>query len=135
MSPPPSAVDDKIELAKERNHIAADRTLLAYVRLSLTLIGLGFGVDQTVGLLYSTAGAAIYPTRFAHFLGLLLVGAGIYALVAAAIDYQGEMRRLQQPEYHFTPRYRLGETVAIALMAIALLVLASILWRLWTTRS
>jgi hypothetical protein len=50
----------------------------------------------------------------------------------SAIDYQGEMRRLQQPDYRFTPRYRLGETVAIALMAVALLTLGNILWRLWS---
>ena len=125
-------MNEKIELAKERNHIAADRTILAYVRLSLTLIGLGFGVDQAVGLLYSKTGEAIAPTQLAHLLGLSLVGLGIYALMGAAMDYQGEMRRLQQREYHFTPRYRLGETVAIALMAIALLTFGGILWRLWS---
>jgi putative membrane protein len=129
--PPPKPLDETTELARERNRIAADRTLLAWVRLSLTLIGIGFGIDQTVTLLYSKIVDVINPYRLSHLLGLLLVGLGVYALILAMVDYRGELHRLQQPEYRFTPRYRLGETVAIALMAIAMLTFATILWRLW----
>ena len=34
------------ELARERNREAADRTLLAWVRTSLAMISLGFGIER-----------------------------------------------------------------------------------------
>ncbi|MGF1458055.1 MAG: YidH family protein [Leptolyngbyaceae cyanobacterium] len=128
-SPSPNT---QFELAKERNRIAADRSLLAWIRTSLTLIGIGFGIDQTVSLLYQSIGDAINPSRFAHILGLVLIGLGVYALVIAAIDYRGELHRLNQSDYAFTPRYPLGETVAIALFVIALVIVALITFRLVT---
>jgi putative membrane protein len=129
---PSKPIDETTELARERNRIAADRTLLAWIRLSLTLIGIGFGVDQSIYLLHREIGDVINPYRLSHILGLLLIGLGVYALIVAAIDYRGEMHRLKQPEYRFTPRYQLGETIGMALVAIAGLTFGTILWRLWT---
>ncbi|MFM7169470.1 MAG: YidH family protein, partial [Cyanobium sp.] len=37
------------ELAKERNREAAERTLMAWIRTSLSLISFGFGVDKIIG--------------------------------------------------------------------------------------
>ena len=34
------------ELARERNREAADRTLLAWIRTSLAMISLGFGIER-----------------------------------------------------------------------------------------
>ena len=34
------------ELTKERNRLAADRTLMAWIRTSLSLIGFGFGIGE-----------------------------------------------------------------------------------------
>ncbi|MEM9005726.1 MAG: DUF202 domain-containing protein [Cyanobacteria bacterium P01_F01_bin.86] len=122
-SPPPKP---KTELAKERNRLAADRTILSWIRSGLVLISLGFGIDQAVNLLHAQVGDAINPMRLSHVLGLLFVGLGIYAIMAAVVDYRGELYRLDQPAYVYTPRYRLGETIAIALMAIAVLCFVSI---------
>lgn len=126
----PKPPDNQVELAKERNRIAADRTILSWIRLSLTLIGIGFGIEQAVNLLYRQVGDAINPARLSYLLSVLFIGLGIYAIIMAAIDYRGELARLNQPEYVFTPRFRLGETVAIALLAIALLSSSTILFRL-----
>lgn len=122
----PNPPNYQTELAKERNRIAADRTVLSWIRLSLTLIGIGFGIDQAVDLIYANLGNAIHPTHLSHILGILLVGLGVYTIILAAIDYQGELCRLEQPDYVYTPRYRLGDTVAIAVIAIALLCFVSI---------
>lgn len=122
----PNPPNYQTELAKERNRIAADRTILAWIRLSLTLIGIGFGIDQAVNLIYANLGNAINPTHLSHILGILLVGLGVYTLIVAAIAYQEELRRLKQPNYVYTPRYQLGGTVAIAVIAIALLCFVSI---------
>lgn len=123
-------LDYQTELAKERNRIAADRTLLAWIRLSLTLLVVGFGVDQSVGLIYAYLGLGVNPGRLSHWAGLLLVGLSVYVVVAASLGYGRELNRLKQPDYRYRPSYPLGITVAGALMAIALLCLGRITWRL-----
>ena len=127
----PKPPNVQFELAKERNRIAADRSLLAWIRLSLTLIGIGFGIDQTVSLLYDQVGDVINPARFSHILGLLLIGMGIYTITMAAVDYRSELTRLNQAEYAYTPRQPLGKTIAIALFAIAVLSAMTIVFRLF----
>lgn len=122
----PPLPNNQGELARERNRIAADRTLLAWIRLSLTLIGIGFGVDQTMTLLYQDAGIITNQNELTHGFGLALVSLGVYALTMAAIGYRGELHRLNQTDYRFTPRWRLGETVAIALMVISLIYLVNL---------
>jgi len=37
------------ELAKERSRAAAERTMMAWIRTSLSLISFGFGLDKIVG--------------------------------------------------------------------------------------
>jgi putative membrane protein len=49
MSEQPPSVNITNELAKERNREAAERTLMAWIRTSLSLISFGFGVDKIIG--------------------------------------------------------------------------------------
>lgn len=107
------------ELARERNRIAADRTLLSFVRNSVTLISIGVGIDQVVRNLSPNAP---FISVWIYVLDLLLVGLGVLNLVFAAQDYQGEMKRLKQPEYYFTPRWSLGEVTGIILLIAGFLV-------------
>ncbi|MGF1569774.1 MAG: DUF202 domain-containing protein [Nodosilinea sp.] len=112
---PPNA---QAELARERNRIAADRSLLSFVRNSLTLISTGVGTDQI--------SRVIAPPRFpyldawAYVLSLVFIGLGVLNLTLAALDYQGEMTRLKQPEYYFTPRRSLGWLTGVVVLASAI---------------
>jgi putative membrane protein len=78
-------------LARERNRIAADRSLLSFVRNSLTLISVGIGVHQVVRLIAPSEATALWV----RILSLTLIGAGVLNLIFAALDYQGEMQRLK----------------------------------------
>lgn len=80
-------------LARERNRIAADRSLLSFVRNSLTLISVGVGVDQVVKLIAPDEATVLWV----RILSLTLIGVGVLNLILAALDYQGEMQRLKQP--------------------------------------
>jgi uncharacterized membrane protein YidH (DUF202 family) len=102
-NPYPPNVQD--ELAHERNHLAADRSLLSFIRISTTLISTGVGFDQVLRILFPTR---VYIGAWTYTLSLVLVGLGVINLLFAALDYQGEMKRLQQPQYYFTPRWSLG---------------------------
>jgi putative membrane protein len=53
------------ELARERNRAAADRTLMAWIRTALAMIGFGFGVGKLYDALEKAAGGR-YPA-FTNF--------------------------------------------------------------------
>jgi putative membrane protein len=103
------------ELARERNHIAADRSLLSFVRNSVTLISAGVGIDEILNLLVPVAP---FVNEWGYILSLLLVGLGVINLYFAIRDYQGETKRLRQPEYYFTPRWSLGGMTGLALFIV-----------------
>lgn len=105
------------ELAHERNHLAADRSLLSFIRSSVTLMGTGIGVVQVVEAL---SFSAPFINQWAYSLSLLLIGLGVINLLFAALDCQGEMNRLKQPQYYFTPRPSLGGVTGLALFIVGL---------------
>lgn len=119
----------QIELAKERNRIAADRTLLSWIRTSVSLIGIGFAVERIVTKLYlGSKTDQVAPIILVKVFSLLFVGIGTFAVILAALDYQGEIKRLQQPEYDYTPRSSLSMKVAGSLVIIAISAFLTI-WR------
>ncbi len=117
------------ELAKQRNRIAADRTLLAWIRTSMALIGIGFGLERTVNQLYlGLETASNSPTFLVKIFSFLIIGTGIFSILMAAFDYQNEMKRLQQTDYYYTPRQSLGIIVSGILVLIAISIFLTI-WR------
>ena len=116
-TPPPNM---QAELARERNRAAAERTLMAWIRTSLALIGFGFGIDRIVTVLNSfNQTTDINTVLLSRLLGLAFIALGTYAMVVAALEHQQELRRIQQPgSYVYRPRRSLGLTVALCLIAI-----------------
>jgi len=108
------------ELAKERNRIAADRALLSFTRSSVTLIGVGVGIDQVSSAFLPVVSYLGYWT---YLLSLFMVGLGVINLVFASLDYRGELERLSHSEYFFTPRRSLGGVTGGALLIASLLTL------------
>lgn len=47
----PTPPNSQTELAKERNRVAADRTLLSWIRSTASFIGISFGIDQILNTL------------------------------------------------------------------------------------
>jgi putative membrane protein len=125
-NPPPNI---QAELARERNRAAAERTLMAWIRTSLALIGFGFGIDRIIAAIYGLYPAAkIQPVHISRILGLLYISLGIYALIVAAIDHQQELRRIrQQGNYFYRPRRSLSLIVAVALIGIGTFAFVGIL--------
>jgi putative membrane protein len=116
------------ELARERNHLAADRSLLSFVRSSLTLIGIGVGIDQVVSAI--TPGGRFIDI-WVYGLSLLLVGLGIVTLGLAIRDYQGEMQRLKAPVYRYHPRPALGSATSLAVLVMGTLTFLWLGLKLW----
>lgn len=112
------------ELARERNRIAVDRSLLSFIRSSVTLIGIGVGINQVSS---SVLPIISYLGYWTYILSLVFVGLGVINLVYAGLDHQGEMQRLAQPEYYFTPRWAWGDVTGWAILIIGILTLIRLL--------
>jgi|LakMenEpi03Aug12_release.lakeMendotaPanAssembly.Ray.scaffolds.fasta_scaffold08030_5 putative membrane protein len=116
------------ELARGRNHLAADRTLLSFLRSSLTLVSIGVGVDQVVRAI---APAGRPMDAWAHGLSLTLIALGVVNLGLATQDYRREMGRLRAPVYRYSPRWSLAASTSLVMLAIGVVTVVWLGVKLW----
>ena len=83
-----------------RTRMALERTLMAWVRTGVALIGFGFTIVQFFQRLAAMEGvaAARRPEAPRH-LGLALIGAGVLALVVSAWQYRRIVLYLWSPAF------------------------------------
>jgi putative membrane protein len=78
-----------------RTRLALERTMLAWMRTAVSLIGFGFAIVQFLDRFGQMAGVA--PPRFpnsARYLGLALIGSGVMVLVLSIWEYRSMLRYL-----------------------------------------
>jgi putative membrane protein len=72
-------------LAIDRTRMAAERTLMAWVRTALSMISFGFGIYKFIQVLQSEGPATLLRAQAPRNVGLAFTGIGTLALVVACV--------------------------------------------------
>lgn len=83
-------------LAIERTILSADRSLLAWVRTSLSLVSFGFTVYKVLQYMREHEMATVLRAQTPRNIGLLLILIGTVPLLLAMIEYRRTCKRLYQ---------------------------------------
>ncbi len=105
------------DLGVTRTALAADRTLMAWIRTALSMISFGFTLYK---FMHALAGADSEGPRR---LGIVLATMGTVSLAAGLIHYSGVVRSLQGQRVTF------AFYLACAVIGLGLLVLVGIVLR------
>jgi putative membrane protein len=114
-------MDEKREPEDPRVRLAGERTLLAWVRTGLAMMGFGFVVARFGLFLREIEGVTHgppAPTGFSLVIGTLLVLLGVAVNLFAAADHYAFLRRLELGEPYRPSRWSLGIVIAVILAVI-----------------
>ena len=114
-------IDESTELSKNRTREAADRTLMAWIRRSLSFIAFGFGIAAIAQTLEETA------LENARILGVSFVAVALFAVVVAMFQYRQELKMIEADDYRYQPSLPLGILSVVALCLIGLFAIVGIL--------
>lgn len=125
--PEPEPYNLNNELAKERTRAAADRTLMAWIRTSLSLIGFGFGIPTIIRTLETTrVGAHLNPHHITNAVGLAFISIGMFAMAAALKEHHLMLKRIQSDRFTYSST-RTTEIVGLALLLVGLVSFLGVL--------
>lgn len=122
------------DLKDPRVYFAAERTLLAWNRTSLTIMAFGFVVER-FGLfmqLFAAEGDAVLSRGASFWLGIAFILLGAGSAGAAVLQYRQVLRSLQPAEIPEGYRVHAG---AIANVLVALLGVALCAYLFWESTS
>jgi putative membrane protein len=115
-----------------RIRFAAERTLLAWIRTGLALMGFGFVVARFGLFLREIAAVreATPPHSYGLSLGLgtTLVVLGIAVTLLAAVEHRRILWRINRGEVYIAPRWSLGLVVSVLLAILGAAMVAYLLF-------
>jgi putative membrane protein len=130
MHEPDHPTNTNTELAKSRTRFAADRTLMAWIRTSLSLIGFGFGIPTIVKAIETTRiRSDINPHHlFSTLIGLAFISVGMFAMAASLIEHRRFLKQIQRDQLTYESS-NIAEMVGIALLLIGVISFLGVLLR------
>jgi putative membrane protein len=134
-NPEPDHEDLKLsdKLAIERTILAADRSLLAWLRTSLSLIGFGFTIYKFLQYMLQQKGPELLlREQTPRNIGLFLVVIGTIPLLFEIVAYTRTLKRLHQrvdveaPKLYWNPNF----LAACAICLLGCLLLIALVFRI-----
>lgn len=107
-----------------REHLANKRTMLAWARSGIAIIGLGFVVSR-FGLLVRElhpAAPSPLPQHVSTFFGATMVAIGGILIILASIEYLRTGRAIDRHAYRWSPALEIALTILLVLAATILTV-------------
>jgi putative membrane protein len=109
---------------------AAERTMLAWVRTGLAMMGFGFVVARfsllLKELIHAEHSALLERPGISLWLGTILVSLGVCVNVAASFKYARDVRALQENRPLVSSTWSFGRIVSLVLAALGILMVASL---------
>jgi putative membrane protein len=120
-------LDQNTKLALQRSFLATERTLMAWIRTSISMIGFGF----TLAKLFQSLARSNVLIRgpagnvwTAEGVGMLLISLGTFALIVAVLDHWRQVKQLQANG--LGQRFSLTMSVASVLAILGVMALVSL---------
>jgi putative membrane protein len=117
---PPKPAD---AMATERTRMAADRTLMGWIRTALSLIGFGFTIFKFLESIRSRELASQTMRQDSpRIVGLTLISIGIFSLLIACIQHWNYVRKLKSDQPYRPWDLTLVVAALIGCLGVAMLV-------------
>ncbi|MBU6452634.1 MAG: DUF202 domain-containing protein [Cyanobacteria bacterium REEB67] len=114
------------DMAVVRTALALDRTLLAWVRTSLTLIGFGFALARYINHLIEVGALHGLSTTYPREVGAALMALGVSALLGGAVEYVRTVKKLRPG----TSPWSVSLVVAVVLALLSTVLIIGLLFEI-----
>ena len=114
-------------LALDRNKLAAERTLMAWVRTSLSMISFGFTIYKFLQVIDEQSTVPVLRPNAPRNVGLVLTGLGTFVVVIACIQHWSYVKNLRT-DNPYKP-WGLSFIVACLIAILGILLFGSIVIR------
>jgi putative membrane protein len=111
-------------LAIDRTRMAAERSLMAWVRTALSMIAFGFTLYKFLQAMQAQSTVPVLRPQAPRNVGLVLVGIGTFAVIVACVQHWQYVRKLR-PDQPYKP-WDLAFIVGILIGLLGVLIFASI---------
>jgi putative membrane protein len=114
-------------LALDRNRLAAERTLMAWVRTALSMISFGFTIYKFLQVIDEQSTVPLSHPNAPRNVGLVLTGLGTFVVIVASIQHWRYVKNLRN-DHPYKP-WDLSFVVACLIAILGALLFGSILIR------